>query len=87
MQSQPTATPNQAATPSEPSFGHQTGSSGMRIEQIMARAQAENWAMPQVVQEGNNMLCEVSKNENDSKSPYSWNAFFQRDVSYSNVYS
>ena len=42
------------------SFGHQTTQSTMSIEEILTMAQTAT--LEQVIQEGNNMVCQVSNN-------------------------
>ena len=42
------------------SFGHQTTQSTMSIEEILTLAQTAT--LEQVIQEGNNMVCQVSNN-------------------------
>ena len=54
-----TAVSNDSAV--EPrSFGHQTTQSTMSIEEILTMAQTAT--LEQVIQEGNNMVCQVSNN-------------------------
>ena len=56
------------------SFGHQTTQSTMSIEQILTLAQTGT--LEQVIQEGNNMVCQVSSHYRHVKIAPNINACF-----------